>query len=248
MMDRLSQFEDAMTAVDASRAQLTGIIEVSHHGGLALEIDGLSVRLPDGSDIAGLPLMALQPGDRVLVTGPSGSGKSTLFRALTGLWPSGSGRVDYPNAGDVLVMPQRPYFPLGTLRRAIAYPLPDSQVKDAQIAETLSLVGLPHLADRLDEEADWSELLSGGEQQRIGIARALLRKPSVLLFDEPVAALADIPGRDLYRILLDRLPETIVLTIDRREVLRDFHDTDIALDRGEVSVLTKSAPLASLPA
>ncbi len=185
--------------------------------------------------IAGLPSLSLRPGDRVLITGPSGSGKSTLFRALTGLWPAGLRSRGVSVDGDVLVMPQRPYFPLGTLRTAITYPRPDDELTGCRRSSRRSKdVGLPHLASRLDEEADWSVLLSGGEQQRVGIARALLRKPSVLLFDEPVAALGDASGRDLYRMLLDRLPEAVVMTIDRREVLREFHRKVVELrDGGE---------------
>jgi putative ATP-binding cassette transporter len=230
MVDRLWQFEEAMRAVDASRAHTTGTIAVAHHAQESVDISGISVRLPDGSVIAGLPSLSLKPGDRVMITGPSGSGKSTLFRALTGLWPAGSGRVDFPVDGDVLVMPQRPYFPLGTLRTAITYPRPDEELTDAGIVAALEDVGLPHLASRLDEEADWSVLLSGGEQQRVGIARALLRKPDVLLFDEPVATLADASGGALYRMLLDRLPQTVVMTIDRREVLREFHHKVVELE------------------
>lgn len=230
MVDRLSQFEDAMHEVDVSRARTTGVIVVKRHAADDVDVSDLSIRLPDGSVIAGLPSMSLQPGDHVMITGPSGSGKSTLFRALTGLWPTGAGQVAFPADGDVLVMPQRPYFPLGILRTAITYPRPDDEITDAAIVETLKAVGLSHLASRLDEEADWSVLLSGGEQQRVGIARALLRKPNVLLFDEPVAALADASGRDLYRMLLNRLPDTVVMTIDRREVLREFHPQVVELE------------------
>jgi putative ATP-binding cassette transporter len=246
MVDRLSGFEDAMIAVDESRAQTSGIIAVSRNGGRDLDMSGLSIRLPDGSAITGLPALALKPGDRVLIAGPSGSGKSTLFRALAGLWPSGSGRVEFPAAGEILVMPQRPYFPLGTLRTAVAYPSPESEVADADIAAALATVGLPHLVPRLGEEADWSVLLSGGEQQRVGIARALIRKPAVLLFDEPVAALADASGRELYLTLLDKLPGTVVMTIDRREVLREYHPKIVELSRNEV--LPQGRPLATLPA
>ena len=230
MVDRLWQFEEAMRAVDASRAHTTGTIAVAHQPQDNVDVSGISVRLPDGSVIAGMPSLSLRPGDRVMITGPSGSGKSTLFRALTGLWPAGTGRVVFPVDGDVLVMPQRPYFPLGTLRTAITYPRPDEELTDSGIVAALEDVGLPHLASRLDEEADWSVLLSGGEQQRVGIARALLRKPTVLLFDEPVATLGDASGRDLYRMLLGRLPDAVVMTIDRREVLREFHPKVVELD------------------
>ncbi|MET0443426.1 MAG: ABC transporter ATP-binding protein/permease [Pseudorhodoplanes sp.] len=252
MLDRLAQFEDAMTAVDISRAQSEGIVAISRGKENGLVVSGLSIRLPDGSVIAGLPQLSFRTGDRMLIAGPSGSGKSTLFRALTGLWPSGSGRVVFPQEGEVLAMPQRPYFPLGTLRRAIAYPRGDKDVPDDVILAALKEVGLSHLSARLDEEADWNVLLSGGEQHRIGIARALIRKPVVLLFDEPVAALADASGRDLYRLLLERLPDTIVMTIDRREVLRELHPGLITLDRAEASALPQGQPnaghLATMPA
>lgn len=250
MLDRLAQFEDAMNSVDESRAQSEGIVAISQHPDASFGVDGLSIRLPDGSLIAGMPQLSLRAGDRVLITGPSGAGKSTLFRALTGLWPSGTGRVRFPEGGEVLAMPQRPYFPLGTLRRAIAYPRADDEVTEEAILAALNEVGLSHLSARLDETADWGVLLSGGEQQRIGIARALIRKPAVLLFDEPVAALADASGRDLYRMLLDKLHDAIVMTIDRREVLRDFHSGLVALDRRDAgpTPLGSAAPLATMPA
>lgn len=250
MLDRLAQFEDAMIAVDQSRAQSEGIVAISRHREGSFAVSDLSIRLPDGSVIAGLPQLSLRKGDRVLIAGPSGSGKSTLFRALTGLWPSGTGRVVFPEGGEVLAMPQRPYFPLGSLRRAIVYPRAADEVADRDIVAALGEVGLPHLSARLDEEADWSVLLSGGEQQRIGIARALIRKPAMLLFDEPVAALADASGRDLYKMLLDRLPGAIVMTIDRREVLRDFHSGAITLDRDHANAMPQGATetLATMPA
>jgi putative ATP-binding cassette transporter len=228
-MDRLWQFEQAMVAVDAQRDHGARMIAVAAGNDRDLHVDDLDVTLPDGAPVAALRHLSLAPGRRVLVTGPSGAGKSSLFRALTGLWPTGSGKVKLPAGADVLVMPQRPYFPLGSLRQAIAYPLPADAVPDKDLHAALAAVGLEHLRERFDEGADWSVLLSGGEQQRVAIARVLLRKPALLLFDEPVAALLDASGHELYRMLIEKLPDTIIITIDRREVLADLHDQHIEL-------------------
>ncbi len=230
IMDRLYQMENAMAAVDAQQKSGAGIVEVTTGAGGGLEVAGLALRLPSGGSIAQVPSLALKPGERVLVTGPSGAGKSSLLRGLTGLWPPGEGRVVLPGTGDVLVMPQRPYFPLGTLRQAVTYPIPADALKDEEVREALAAVGLGHLALRLDEDADWNVMLSGGEQQRVAFARVLLSRPAMLLFDEPVSTLDDAAGRELYRILLERLPQTMILSIDRRGVLQDFHDRTLHMD------------------
>jgi putative ATP-binding cassette transporter len=240
IMDRLAQVEAAMDKVEAQRARGEGI-EVTPAHGRNLEVSALDVRLPDGAPIAEFPAVSLAPGARMLLTGPSGSGKSSVFRALTGLWPLGEGRVETPN--DILVMPQRPYFPLGTLRQAVAYPTPANDVSEAALRSAMNAVGLDHLLSRLDEEADWSVMLSGGEQQRVAFVRVLLRRPAVLMFDEPVATLDDAAGRELYRTLIERLPDTIILSIDRRAVLREFHTQTI-----EMKADAASPRMAAVPA
>jgi putative ATP-binding cassette transporter len=248
IMDRLSQFEAAMAKVDAEGARSDAAIAVAPGEAPSLDVSDLVMTLPDGRPMARVQALSLAPGTRTLVVGPSGAGKSAFFRVVAGLWPSGAGRVALPANADIIVMPQRPYFPLGTLHRAVTYPTPAERVSREEVRATLAAVGLDYLADRLDEEADWSVTLSGGEQQRIAFARALLKAPAVLMFDEPVAALADDAGRELYRTLLTLLPETIVLTVDRREVLRDFHGRVIEMAGAGVPAAREPAGAVAVPA
>ena len=248
VLDRLAQFKQAMAEVDAHHARHEGTIAVAPGAGSDLDVSGLTLRLPDGTPIVDDLQLDLAGGDRLAVTGASGSGKSTLFRGLAGLWPNGSGRVVLPRDADMLVMPQRPYFPLGTLRQAIAYPRPAAEVSDAALREALAATGLAHLAERLDEEADWSVLLSGGEQQRMAVARVLLRRPDVLMFDEPVAALSDAVGHELYAMLMAQMPQAIILTIDRRGTLRDLHGKVIEMARSDAPPTRPAAAAAAVPA
>lgn len=229
VMERLSQFEKAMDVVDCPG--LTGAdLDVAPAAGANLTIRDLIVRLASGEEILALPQLDLAPGDRLLVTGPSGAGKSCLFKALSRLWPIGEGQVRLPHNARVLTLPQRSYFPLGTLRQALSYPTLAEAVDEADMRTALAAVGLGHLAGRLDEESEWGTVLSGGEQQRVGFARVLINRPSVLLLDEAVNTLEESDARELYAVLAERLPATIVISVGGSAALAGVHRRTIALN------------------
>jgi putative ATP-binding cassette transporter len=171
----------------------------------------------------------------VLVRGSSGCGKTTLFRAIAGIWPFGHGAVKLPKNFQGLFLPQRPYFPLGTLRAAVAYPAAPDAFADEQIYDALVGVGLPRLAERLNEEANWAMQLSGGEQQRVALARALLHRPKWLFLDEATSALDEAAQADLHRLLHERLEETTIVSIAHRPGVGEFHDTEVELAHEEDS-------------
>jgi putative ATP-binding cassette transporter len=246
VMERLAQFEHAMAVVD--RPGLAGAeIDIAHSPGEGLAIRDLVVRLAGGEEVVALKQAQLAPGDRLLITGASGAGKSCLFKALAGLWPIGEGQVSLPKDGRVLTLPQRPYFPLGTLRQALTYPTVAGAVSEPDIREALAAVGLGHLVDRLDEEAEWGTVLSGGEQQRIGFARMLINRPGVLLLDEAVAMLEENEARDLYEVLAERLPTTIIISVGRSSALAGLHRRTIALNAAPAATRGRPA-LAVVPA
>ena len=166
--------------------------------------------------------------EHILVTGPSGAGKSTLFRAIAGIWPYGSGAIAVPANVSLMMLPQRPYLPIATLRAAIVYPSPEGAFTAEQIRGVLEAVDLPKLAPRLDEE-HWNRILSLGEQQRLGIARALLQAPKFLFLDEATASLDEPAEAALYRLLQEKLPDTTVVSIGHRATLDAFHQRKAAL-------------------
>ncbi|MEA2929627.1 MAG: vitamin B12/bleomycin/antimicrobial peptide transport system ATP-binding/permease protein [Hyphomicrobiales bacterium] len=246
IVDRLAQFEAAMTVIDEYRDPRANIAFVPAPN-RDLAIDNLAVRLASGEAIATVPQVTLTPGERLLVSGPSGAGKSSLFRALAGLWPLGEGTVRVPAGARVLALPQRPYFPLGTLRQALAYPTRAEAVDDGALRSAMAAAGLGHLASRLDEEAEWGTVLSGGEQQRVAFARALIARPDVLLLDEAVTTLEEADGRELYRMLAERMPDAIVLSIGRAAALGTMHRRAIELE-GAPAAARGTLRVAAVPA
>ena len=222
VLNRLSGFEasiDWAEGLDKTAPR----VEVATDGARNFSADHLAVGLPNGQEIVRVKGFSIAPGERLLVTGPSGSGKTSLFRALGGIWPFGQGSISIPKDANVLVLPQRPYLPLGTLRGALAYPGPEDAFSPDEIEDVLSAVGLAALRKQLDETAYWTDKLSGGEKQRLSIARALLQKPDWLFLDEATAALDEASEAMLYRLLLARLPDAAIVSIGHRSSLVQFH-------------------------
>ena len=223
-VERLVTFERAINATQRTEDRL---IPTQGDGFGLLDT---TLALPGGVKLVEHATIDLARGQSVIVTGRSGSGKSTLFRALAGIWPFGSGAIRH-DRGTALFLPQRPYLPLGTLRHAIAYPAAADAFEDATIRATLADIGLAHLAARLDDEDAWAQRLSGGEQQRLAVGRALLARPDWLFLDEATASLDPASEAELYALLKARLPATTIVSIAHRPAVAAFHDRHIVLDR-----------------
>lgn len=161
--------------------------------------------------------------------GASGCGKSTLLRMLAGIWPFGKGKVTIPQGDKVLFLPQKPYLPLGSLRRALYYPLSASGSEE-QMAEVLRKVGLSHFIEKLDDIDDWSRILSLGEQQRLAFARVLLVKPQWLFLDEATSALDEPREQEMYELLGRELPHTGIISVGHRSTLLAQHGQELRLD------------------
>ncbi len=230
VIQRLDGFGLAVEAARAA-AHTPPVIEIQPAGGPAIQLDGVAAGLPSGAPLVSADNVAVGRGEHVLITGPSGSGKSTLLRAIAGVWPFGSGRVVVPKDARLMMLPQRPYFPVGPLAAAVAYPAEPGTYDRERIAEAINAVGLPAMTKRLDEEAHWNRMLSLGEQQRLGIARALLQAPDFLFLDEATASLDEPSEATVYRLLRERLPDATIVSIGHRSTLLAFHGRRLALER-----------------
>lgn len=195
----------------------------------ALRLRDLSVTLDDGTAVVNGADIEIAPGEKVLVVGESGTGKSTMVRAIAGLWPWGTGEVRV-DADGLSFLPQRPYVPLGTLRRAVTYPLSPETVEDAVVRKSVEDVGLGHLLDKLDDNEPWDHVLSGGEKQRLGFARILIQTPKIIVMDEATAALDPVSQERLMRIVLERLPSATLVSVAHRVELEAFHTRKLVLE------------------
>ena len=230
VIERLAGF-DASVAAARAVAMTPPAITVAPSEGASVTFKDLAVRLPNGVPLVNASDISIVLGDRVLVSGPSGSGKSTLFRALAGVWPFGAGTIMIPKNAKVMMLPQRPYFPIAPLAAAIAYPAEPGTFDSAQVAELITAVGLPVLASRIEEEAHWNRMLSLGEQQRLGIARAILHAPDYLFLDEATASLDEPAEAALYHLLEQRLAAATIVSIGHRSTLAAFHRRRLAFNR-----------------
>ena len=230
-VDRLIGFAEAVSQAHEQARQPQG---ERSEGDERLSVDQLTLQLPQGGELLTDTSLELVPGKDVLVTGPSGSGKSTLMRALAGIWPYWKGRIRMPRGAKLLFLPQKPYLPIGSLKRAVSYPDDPARFSDEDVLQALDAVGLPHLKERLERSENWAQLLSGGEQQRLAFARALLYRPDWLFLDEATASLPDADQDRLYRLVKERLPETTLVSIGHREALAAHHDQRLVFGSGQL--------------
>ncbi|WP_236248526.1 ABC transporter ATP-binding protein/permease [Pseudomonas mosselii] len=241
-LDRLTGFLDA----NQQASELPRVVSVDQDH--ALGIQGLQVRRPDGHALIADLDLNLHSGQALLIKGPSGSGKTTLLRALAGLWPYAEGEVRRPLGTQALFLSQRPYLPLGDLRTAIAYPAQGAPGDDARMQQALRQVNLAHLAERLDEQRDWSRILSLGEQQRLAFSRVLFNRPQVVFLDESTSAMDEGLEHALYSLLRAELPATLLVSVGHRSTLAGFHSHRLEVDGQGGWSLLEQQPATEVPA
>ncbi|MBO0145347.1 ABC transporter ATP-binding protein/permease [Agrobacterium sp. Ap1] len=224
-LDGLEQAEQSETVGRIKRGET--------QGETMLSLNEVSVSLGDGTAVVKETEVQIEPGERVLVAGESGSGKSTLVRAIAGLWPWGDGSVDFRPDMELFMLPQKPYIPSGTLRRAVAYPKSADSWTADEIHSALDKVGLGHLGEKIEDEAPWDHTLSGGEKQRLAFARLLLNSPDIIVLDEATSALDDKTQDNIMQMMIDELPDATILSVAHRVELEAFHRRKITLEKCE---------------
>jgi len=230
---RVSSLMVSLDALErAENGEGVGRIRRSEHGQeAALMLRELSVTLDDGTAVVGDTEVVIMPGERVLIAGESGTGKSTLIRAIAGLWPWGGGSVELKRGAKLMLLPQRPYIPIGSLRRAATYPdAADSRTLE-DVTAAFKRVGLEHLVEKIDEEAPWDQTLSGGEKQRLAFARIFLQNPDIIVMDEATAALDPTSQDRLMELLSEKPEKSTLISVGHRPELEEFHSRKIILER-----------------
>ena len=195
-----------------------------------VEVDNMQINLPDGKPLLENISFTLHPGHNVLIKGVSGSGKSTLLRAISGIWPFVDGKIFLPERDKLMFIPQKSYLPLGTLRAALNYP-GNKPIDDTELIYLMDLCQIGYLKDKLDLEADWSHVLSVGEQQRLAFVRAHIQQPQWLFLDEATSALDEDTEATMYSLLQERLQQTTVVSVGHRSTLNKYHELVLRLNK-----------------
>ena len=221
----LDNLEKAETDETARRIHIAEAPE-----GVALRLDMVSVALDDGTGVVKDAEVTIKPGERVLIVGESGSGKSTLIRAIAGLWPWGGGEIEIAKGARMNFLPQRPYVPVGSLLRAAAYPMDESEIDKNEVIEALKAVSLEEHINRLEEPEPWDQTLSGGEKQRLAFARLLVHKPDIAVLDEATSALDTLSQEKLMNLIHELLPQMTIISVGHRPELEEFHERKLVLE------------------
>jgi putative ATP-binding cassette transporter len=245
---RLASLLVSLDALEQAEKEGIGHIVQGATDKAAMELVNLSVTLDDGTSVIDDTEVTIMPGEKVLIVGESGTGKSSLVRAIAGLWPWGGGEILFQHHAKLFLLPQRPYIPVGSLRRAVAYPTPLEESDREAVIEALEAVGLGQFVERVDEESNWDQTLSGGEKQRLAFARLLIQKPTIVVLDEATSALDPSSQEAMMGLLAERLPDTTVISVGHRPELEAFHERKLTMGShpegarliGDVDLVTKS--------
>lgn len=234
--ERLLSFDKHIAAIEKETEEKSGsLVREETHDRLRLADVTISVPAMDENkrtrEIISSASCTIKSGEHVILKGPSGSGKSTLLRTLAGFWPYVKGHISMPAPSEMMFIPQKPYIPMGTSAEAASYPL---ETADEEILSPLLVeCGLSHLMEKTDTEADWSHILSLGEQQKLAFVRVFLRKPKWVFLDEATSAMDEETEEKMYR-LLTALPGTTVISIGHRSTLDKWHDRVLRIENGKL--------------
>ena len=227
-VDRLLGFQFAIESL--AGAYQASVDRVAADSSSGLELSNIDLLLPDGRSLGHKLSLQVKNGAHLLIRGGSGKGKSTLLRVISGIWPFWRGKLRRPKSSEVMFLPQRAYLPLGTLRAVLSYPSDAHAFSDKQVRDGLAAVGLEQLSHSLDVSDNWAQRLSGGEQQRVAVVRALLHKPKWLFLDEASASLDLNLEKQIYTAILTQLPNCTLISVAHRDSVATYHNQVFDMD------------------